>query len=569
MTKRNPSEELNAHTAGRLHASQAAWQTLAPDARRQKEAAEALLQRMRENPDPAVAPLVQQLEHLVAQLQAASMRIDHHLPLAERSAQRVEALQAVVNRQNLLRDYEDLLDVHPEIMSAEPMLKLLEEVWRRVVLGGDSSDAGPFTAWEAAMLGHLDRSLLAPRRTTALLLAGCANPFFATSLWRKARVAVCEPDKVICHWIQGLVSRHLLLGEGGAVSIEARAVDFMDAIRLDARAFDLIWFGLEFWDSWAKAPASELLTALGQLNGRVEFLGLSVMPDLRDEGRKVLEDSGYALEEEWRTEDPAAPVTLLVRNAASSAGGAFYLETQTAIFDPMIEALIADPKRRAPAPAVPPPKANLSVAASPSVRDPETLALRTRMACALDRVIVSFHSPTRDYQDELRAAAQLADCLRGLDGSCPQVPAVLNAPHSPPNPVILQCGGPVILLSSLPPRTLDWERLWDEVLQLTAALCERGLFLNGLRPGWFVQTPAGLRLCGSEALSSEETEDAISAIWWFFHDLASAGPRWRAWPAPPPVGDLPGEIPAALREKLAALLECDTLADALQTFRTP
>jgi hypothetical protein len=126
-----------------------------------------------------------------------------------------------------------------------------------------------------------------------------------------------------------------------------------------------------------------------------------------------------------------------------------------------------------------------------------------------------------------------------------------------------------MLLSSLAPRALDWERLWNEILQLTGALFLRGYFLNGLRPGWFVQTPAGLKLCGAEALSAEETEDAISAIWWFFHDLASGARRWRAWPVPPPEADLPAEIPAALWEKLDVLLECETLADALQTFRNP
>ena len=569
MKSRNPSEELNAHMVGRLRTTEAAWQSLAPDASRQQEAAEALLDRLRGNADPSVASLILQLEHLVAQLQATTLRIDHHLPLAARSAQRVETLQAVVNRQNLLREYEDLLDVHPHILPARPMLGLLEDVWRKVMReGSNEPEAGTFTAWESRLLDRIEKTLLDTRRVTALLLAGCANPFLVTRLWKKARVAVNEPDPVLCHWIQGLISRLLLAGEGGAVNIESKAVTFMDAIQLPPRAFDLIWFGEDFWDSWSKAEESELLTALGQLSGRVEYLAVSLRAEALASCRTLLKDAGYAVEDEWQDGEAGTPVTLLAHNAAVSAGGIFYLEVSAVTHDSVVEYLTNRPPLPEESVALPTPTVALAVASPSPASDPGYSSIRTRLACAADRVIVSFHSPARVRQDELEAAGHLGWHLHSLRGICPQIPA-LRSGASTQNPlVVLEIEGLPIPLMNCDPAQLVWPEVFHDVLELLSALLKRGWHLNGLRPGWFVHTPQGLRLCSLNSLAREETEDALSALWWFFHDLASGGPRWREWPVPPPEGDLPVLIPAEIRQKITTLLEGETLSDALASLDT-
>jgi hypothetical protein len=301
----------------------------------------------------------------------------------------------------------------------------------------------------------------------------------------------------------------------------------------------------------------------------VEFLALTVPPDLAPQGRNLLADAGYATEDEWRSDNPAEPVTLLVRNPVTSASGAFFLESQAVVCDPMIEALADEPARLRPRPVLPPPRASVSVTAAPSVRDPATLSLRTRLACCQDRVLVSFHSPVRNGEDELRAAQHLSQCLRDLEGIAPQIPRVETLPTAGPNPVVLACGGPAVLLSGLPPAGLDWGTVWNEVWHLIASLRDRAWFLRGLRPGWFVRTPDGLRLCGLEDVTREETEDTLSALWWFFHDLPAPGRRWRSGPVPPPrTVDRP-DLPPDLCRKLDVVRECETLDDALTIFRTP
>jgi hypothetical protein len=468
-------------------------------------------------------------------------------------------LQAAVNRQNLLRESEDLLDVHPEIMPAQPMVELLEEVWCRIMneeAGGTS--AGPFTAWEAAMLERIEQRLLRPRRVTSLLMAGCANPFLVQRLWKGARIAVFEADATLCHWVQGLVSRWLLIGQRGAVSVESRAVTFLDAMQTAPRAFDLIWFGPDFWETWADASQSELLTAMGQLSGRVEYLAVSVQPDRLEACRRMTLDAGYAVEEEWREGSEALPVTLLVRNPAVSASGAFYIENASAVFDPVVEELSREGSldRHRTAGSHP--------MASPSAGDPGAAVPRVRIACAASQVIVSFHSPMRSDTEEQISKGRLIWSFHSLRGICPQLPPLTGGTVDRGNQVVLGMDSMPVLLSDLEPGEIAWERLLDEVMELAGAVFKRGYFLNSLRPGWFVWTREGLRLCVADAIAREETEDALSSIWWFFHDLAACGPRWRAWPVPPPGADLPAVIPAGVRGRISRLMECASFSEALR-----
>ena len=322
-------------------------------------------------------------------------------------------------------------------------------------------------------------------------------------------------------------------------------------------------------ETWAALLQS--LTHRRTVNAGVSGYGLDQIV-LRAEAlascRTLLKDAGYAVEDDWQDGEAGTPVTLLAHHAAVSAGGLFYLEVSAVTHDSVVEYLTNRPPLPEESVALPTPTVALAVASPSPASDPGYSSIRTRLACAADRVIVSFHSPARVRQDELEAAGQLGWHLHSLRGICPQIPA-LRSGASTQNPlVVLEIEGLPIPLMNCDPAQLVWPEVFHDVLELLSALLKRGWHLNGLRPGWFVHTPQGLRLCSLNSLAREETEDALSALWWFFHDLASGGPRWREWPVPPPEGDLPVLIPAEIRQKITTLLEGETLSDALASLDT-
>ncbi|PWU07781.1 MAG: hypothetical protein C5B47_05580 [Verrucomicrobia bacterium] len=407
------------------------------------------------------------------------------------------------------------------------------------------------TDWQMAAARIIERELLVPRRIGSICFLSNQNGLLGMKLSFMLRVGLIEPNRnraTLCAelknaWSLWHANFRLLITTGSFSSAElvARYRDIFDALFLD----------YEILKAWGREWTVGYAEVLSDLEPAFPFLILLLTDKQVESHREILQHMNvelhplYSKDRTLLSEDVS---TLLIARRKSR----YILHYASEPWDMMVKDFAWHRSQ-----SLKEPKSGLVNHEFPNpFHLSEKILLSSEFTVRATNISMDANTMPATW-----ASRREVSCWRKFGEQIPEIPRLFSDETSDKEwKIVLFLGkGNWTFARKLQlPAILNLTR---NLLGLISWFRQRSLFLNNIRTDTFAVDGSSIRLLSLERLSTCETEDTLSSLLWFWHDVGDPAPPLRPWPIEFFSDENLSKIPEPLQE-LAQAASCASGLDA-------
>jgi|GEM_PF-6608021 len=376
------------------------------------------------------------------------------------------------------------------------------------------------TDWQMAAARIIERELLIPRRIGSLCFFSGQNALLGMKLSFMLRVGLVEPDKnrgILCTclknaWTARQVHFRLLIEKAHFRSPElvAKYNNVFDALFLD---YEILRF-------WAQESAFHYMETISDLEPAFPFLILLLTENQVASHVEALRHMNveihplYPRDHDVLSEDVS---TLLIARRRSR----YILHYASEPWDVSVKDFSWHQAQSLKQP--------FSRIVTDDFPNPFHLSEKILLTSEFTARVTNILTDTNNVSAVVSTQREAA-CWRKFGEQIPEIPRLVSEETTDRERKIILFLGKGNWTFARKLQLVDLLEQTYSLLRLLSWFRKRSLFLNHIRTDTIAVDGAAIRLLSLERLGSQETEDTISSLLWFWHDVANPMLSLRAWP---------------------------------------